>query len=92
MRRISCDVGEAMEGLENEHSLLESPSVASPTSQLILQSFCRFPHVAAHSLTHGCANHATEGEALQSPIHCCDVTNPPYLFSGELCTSTLHHG
>ena len=39
---------------------------------------------------HGCANHATEGETLQSPIHCCDVTNPPYLFSGQLCTSTLH--
>ena len=42
------------------------------------------------ALSHGCANHATEGEALQSPIHCCDVTNPPYLFSGEMCTSTLH--
>ena len=37
-----------------------------------------------YSLHHGCANHATEGEARQSPIHCCDVTNPPYLFSGEL--------
>ena len=29
-------------------------------------------------------------ETLQSPIHCCDVTKPPYLFSGELCTSPLH--
>ena len=27
---------------------------------------------------------------LQSPIHCCDVTKPPYLLSGELCTSPLH--
>ena len=41
-------------------------------------------------LSHGCANHVTEGETLQSSIHCCDVTNPPYLFSGELCTSSLH--
>ena len=41
-------------------------------------------------LDHGWANHATEGGTLQFPIHCCDVTNPPYLFSGELCTSTLH--
>ena len=41
-------------------------------------------------LYHGCENHATEGETLQSPIHCCDVTKPPYLFSGELCTSSLH--
>ena len=30
------------------------------------------------------------GETLQSPIHCCDVTKPPYLYTGELCTSPLH--
>ena len=24
------------------------------------------------------------GEKLQSPMHCCDVTTLPYLFSGEL--------
>ena len=41
-------------------------------------------------LNHGFANHATEEETLQSPIHCCDVTKPPYLFSGEVCTSSLH--
>ena len=28
---------------------------------------------------------------LLSPIHCCDVTKPPYLLSGELCTSPLHY-
>ena len=39
--------------------------------------------MGAYALSHGCANHATEGETLQSPIHCCDVTNPPSLFSGE---------
>ena len=27
---------------------------------------------------------------LLSPIHCCDVTKPPYLLRGELCTSPLH--
>ena len=27
---------------------------------------------------------------LLSPIHCCDVTKPPYLLSGELCSSSLH--
>ena len=27
---------------------------------------------------------------LLSPIHCCDVTKPPYLLSGELCTSPLY--
>ena len=30
------------------------------------------------------------GEMLLSPIHCCDVTKPPYLLRGELCTSPLH--
>ena len=30
------------------------------------------------------------GNASSSPIHCCDVTKPPYLISGELCTSPLH--
>ena len=42
------------------------------------------------TLSHGCANDATEGKRFKSPIHCCDVTKPPYLFSGELCTSPLH--
>ena len=39
-------------------------------------------------LHHGCANHDTEGKHFKSPICCCDVTKPPYLFSGELCTSS----
>ena len=30
------------------------------------------------------------GNASSSPIHCCDVTKPPYLISGELFTSPLH--
>ena len=30
------------------------------------------------------------GEMLLSPIHCCDITKPPYLLSDELCTSPLH--
>ena len=29
------------------------------------------------------------GNASSSPIHCCDVTKPPYLISGELCSSPL---
>ena len=27
---------------------------------------------------------------LLSSIHCCDITKPRYLLSGELCTSPLH--
>ena len=41
---------------------------------------------ALHPLHHGCANHDTDGKRFKSSIHCCDVTKPPYLFSGELCT------
>ena len=41
-------------------------------------------------LNHGCANHDTEGKCFNSPIHCCDATKPPYLFTGKLCTSPLH--
>ena len=42
------------------------------------------------SIGHGCANHDTEGKRFNSPSHCCDATKPPYLISGELCTSPLH--
>ena len=52
-------------------------------------------HAVAHirrsiAVGHVCANHDTEGKRFKFPIHCCDVTKPPYLFSGELCTSPLH--
>ena len=43
-----------------------------------------------NGLHHGCADHDTEGKRFKSPIHCCDVTKPPYLFSGELCIFSLH--
>ena len=44
----------------------------------------------AETIGHGCANHDTVGKRFKFPIHCCDVMLPPYLFSGELCTSPLH--
>ena len=46
---MSCDVGEVTESLENEHSSFSNPSVASPTSQLILQTFFRFSYVTGSS-------------------------------------------
>ena len=52
--RMNCDVGEATERLENElylrHSSFSNPSVASPTSQFILQHFFRFSYVTSSSL------------------------------------------
>ena len=41
-------------------------------------------------IDHGCANHDFEEKRFKSRIHCCDVTKPPYVISGELCTSPLH--
>ena len=63
--RMSCDVGKATEGLEIKlwrrwsdrklgewpHSSFSNPSVALPTSQLILQPFHCFTYVIAHSPT-----------------------------------------
>ena len=54
----ACDLGEAKEGLENEmwrrwlhlrHNSFSNPSVALPTSQLILQPFRSFIYVTVHS-------------------------------------------
>ena len=59
---MSYDVGEAAEGLSSVHSpsfqslhlchnSFSNPSVASPTSQLILQPFFRYFYVTGFSLT-----------------------------------------
>ena len=55
---MNCDVGKATERLEMSsahsslhlrHNSFSNPSVASPTSQLILQAFSHFTYVTAHS-------------------------------------------
>ena len=46
---MSCNVGEVTERLEQ--SSFSNISVTSPTSQIILQPFCRFTYVTAHSPT-----------------------------------------
>ena len=46
---MSCDVGEVTERLENGLCSFSNLSVISSTSQLILQSFCYFTYVTAHS-------------------------------------------
>ena len=52
---MTCDVGEETESLENEqnlrHNSFSNPSVALPTSQLILQSFRCFTYATARSPT-----------------------------------------
>ena len=62
---MSCDVGKAVEGLENElwcrwsdlrvgkwgSASFSNPYIASPTSQLILQPFRPFTYVTARSTT-----------------------------------------
>ena len=60
---MSCDVGEVTESLENgahspffpslhlRHNSFSNPSVALPTSQLILQPFRHFTYATTHSST-----------------------------------------
>ena len=50
--QMSCDVGEVTESfpsLRLRHSSFSNPSLALPTSQLILQPFRCFTYVTAHS-------------------------------------------
>ena len=49
--RMSCNVGEARESLENEQISFSNLSVTSPKSQLILQLFRHCTYVTAHSPT-----------------------------------------
>ena len=46
--RMSCDVGEVMERLENELCSFSNFSVTSPKSQHILQPFRRFTYITVH--------------------------------------------
>ena len=50
---MSCEVGEVTESYDYNYELysFSKLSVASPTSQLILQPFRRFTYVTAHSPT-----------------------------------------
>ena len=75
----------------------ETPRKTCPDSNFSTSKLTRLTEMRARDpsngiqrLTHWCANHDTEGKRFKSPIHCCDVMKPPYLFSNELCTSPLH--
>ena len=62
-----------------------TPSFASPTSQAL-----HVIHLASRPWSRPRVRKSRYlGEMLLSPIHCCDVTKPPFLLSGELCT-VLH--
>ena len=65
-------------------------SVARSKSKLSWGRLQKKNPVYWEGLLHGCANHDTEEKRFKSPIHYCDVTKPPYLSSGKLCTSPLH--
>ena len=56
----------------------------------IIQALCFWTNTAKWELNSRVRKSRYWGEMLLSPIHCCDVTNPPYLLSGKLCTSPLH--
>ena len=63
------------------------PGAPVPSKPCVIKLFRKW---LGNHIGHGCANHDTEGKRFNSPIHCCDATKPPYLFTGELCISPLH--
>ena len=77
----------ALERVEKERIMLE---LIKKRKRNCLGNWLRRNCLLKDALEHGCANHNTEGKRFKSPIHCCDVTMAPYLFSGELCTCHLH--
>ena len=94
--RMSCDVGETMLGFG------DNPYIASPTSQLILQLFCCFTYVTAHStalpLLHLRHRHLTYFTALAPTLlllylHHSSFYNPsvasPTLQAPRLCHSSF---
>ena len=107
---MNCDVGEAMEGLENElnptflslhlhHNSFPNLSVTLPTSQPILQAFCSFTYITAHSPTllslllhHRLFTyvtwHAAHGllTSLRSPVSFTNVMDQLY----SLLVKTVH--
>ena len=72
--------------LHLRHSSLSNHSVASPTSQLILQPLCRFTYVTVPFPTPSVASHMSQ-LILQSPCHFTYITaHSPILLSLH-----LHH-
>ena len=90
--RMSCDVGEVMESLENElcydynYELcsFSNLSVTSPTSQ-ILQPFRRFTYVTAHSptllslhLRHSSFSNPSFASPTSQALHLIHLANRPW--------------
>ena len=115
--RISCEVGKATKRLENEHGRLArwrrwsasfyNPYIASPTSQLFLQSFRRFTYVTAHytvlpllHLRHRHFTYVTAHSSTLPPLylHQSSFSNPsaasstPQLIIQSLCRFTYVTG
>ena len=79
---MNCDVHKVSQRLENE--LCSIPLLSDISSSILTFIRCFIAYRSRVSKSR------YRGETLLSPIHCCDVTKPPYLLSGELCTSPLH--
>ena len=61
------------------HNSFSNPSVASPTSQLILQHFCRFNYVTAHSSTLPLLH-----------LRHSSFSNPPFAFPTSQALHLIH--
>ena len=81
---MSCDIGKMMEGLEQ--SSFSNFSITSPTSQLILQPFCRFTYVTAHSPTllllhlhHSSYSNPSSASPTSQALHLIHMASRPCL-------------
>ena len=76
--RMNCDVGKATEGWGMSSTSFSNPSIALPTSQLIIQPFHCFTYVIGTSLTSQvilqpfrCFTYITAHSTTLLPLHLC---------------------
>ena len=89
---MSCDVGEVTERLENELCSFSNPSVALPTSLLILQPFRRFTYVTAHLQSLRRFTYVTAHSPILPLLHLCHSSffNPSFASPTSQALHLIH--
>ena len=91
---MSCDVGKATEGLENElwhrwsDGKVAPTFVTSPTSHIILQPFRSFTNITAHSptvpllhLSHSSFSNSSFASPTSQALHLIHLASSPWLYN-----------
>ena len=103
----ACDTGEAKEGLKNElwrrwrnrRVGVSNLSVTSPTSQLILQHFCRLTYITAHSptlpllhLCHSSFSNSSFASPVSQALHLIHLASHPWSSAANAGLGDHHRG